>query len=493
MKVPTYQTQVPIETARTQAPRMPTISMPRTVPGAFGVDVGAAYERLGDVGLKIAEHLQKMALEKQDREVLRRETASRKNWQNRLMDMEEETVMVDGKEVTRPKGWLLRQGILAEGVTQEFDKAFQERRNQDLAGLSQYQVDKLGPALDNYHLSIRNKLITHEANEWDAATKKETESNLEQKVLDASMIRDEEQLGTAIDDAIKAAEPYYRKYDEVTRKVLNEKIASNMVEAATISTLQNTGDLILPQGLLDSAKDKIAQSTYNDIKSKLAKGYKSMVTESERIRLINRVNSRFDYIAKIADGTLDWANSAEIIRQVAATDPKLAEAMTKNIEEVEEGIELEDESNEVFLELAKDIFTSTDLETISDFLVRALSETKNISRDRLAILVYAARKRAEELDKGESRGFLESIVDIINIQNAIIPIAVNTLLNTLRRIQKENVEGEKVLDIANDEIRKQNLKDRPDMKNVSEDGQEWRDPDGNKAMVYPDGRVEEIK
>lgn len=495
MRVPKYQRRVGIKTARTRAPRVPTprmpqITMPKVVPGAFGANVARATQALGEVGTKIAGHLLEMAKDDQDREVLRRETEYRQDLQNRLINGEEETIQINGQDVTRPRGLLRRQLNQAKGSTQELDKVYQEEiRNQYLEGLSRYQLDKLEPAIDSHYLSVRNSVITHEANQLDEDFKNITESNLAQKTSDASIIRDSEQLTSAIDDAIKTAEPYYRKFDEATRKILYEKITSNIVEAATISTLQNTGSLVSSQILLDSAKDKIAESTYSGIKGKLAAGHKSMIAETERIRSINKVNSRFDYIAKIADGTLNWANSAEIIRQVALTDPKLADAMTKNIKKGGFGVE---EKDEVFMELAQSIFTSADPETISDFIVAALSETKTISRDRLAVLVYAARKRAEELNKEPGKGFLGSIAEMI-----ITPNPLNTgvliLINTLKRIQGENAEGKRALEIANEEMQKQNLKDNPMISTFSEKGQEGEDGDGNKAIVFPDGRVEEIK
>ena len=455
MRVPEYQRKVPIETARTQAPRMPQITMPRAVPGAFGANVAKATQALSEVGTKIADHLLQMAQDKQDREVLHRETESRKDWQNRLTNREEETIKINGQDITRPKGFLVRQLEQAEGSMQEADEAYQKMRSQYLDGLSQYQLDKLGPAMDSYYETVRNRINIHEANQYDESDRIATESNLAQKTLDASIIRAPDQLTAAIDDAIKTAAPYYRKFDEATRKILNEKISSDIVEAATISNLQNTGNLISSQALLDSAKDKISQSTYNDIRSKLAKGDKSMKAEAERIRTENIVNGRFDYISKIADGTLDWANSAEIIRQVALTDPKLAEAMTKNIQKG--GFEVE-EKDEVFMELAQSIFTSADSKTISDFLVRALSETKNISRDRLTILVYAGRKKAEELNQEPGNGFLNKVFDIINLSTFGAPFI---FMNAMRRIQAENVQGKRVLDIAHEEVREQARKDYP--------------------------------
>lgn len=272
MKVPQSQTRVPIETARIQAPRKPRISMPRAVPGAFGADVARATQALGEVGLKIAGHLQQMAQDDQDREVLRRETEYRQDLQNRLSNIEEETVQINGQDVTRPKGFLMRQLGNAKGSTQGLDKVYQEEvRNQYLKGLSRYQIDKLGPAMDGHYLSVRNSVITHEANQLDADFKNVTEANMKQKVLDASIIRNPKQLSAAIDDAIKSSSAYYRKFDPATRQILNAEIAKNMASSSIIATIERTGNYGMAKTMLDGIKSKIPDSVYNTINDEIAK------------------------------------------------------------------------------------------------------------------------------------------------------------------------------------------------------------------------------
>lgn len=483
MKVPEYREQVGIPTTQTQPTRMPQISMPAVVPGAFGEDVGKAIENLGKVGEAIAVHLHEMNVEKQDREVLRRETSYMTEWQNRLSDQEEETI--DGR--TRPKGYLLRQYEDAEGVTLEANQANPEIRKRNLEGLSQYQLNKLEPFLDKHFLTIQRRITTHEANQWDASTEKETKSNLDLKTQEASLIRDSKQLTVAIDDAIKTAAPYYRKYDEATRAVLNEDIAKRITSASAISTLNDSGEPALSQALLDSAKGRIAKSTYDDIKSTLAKGYKSMKAEAEHIRKEERIKTRFDLIAKTLSGEINWTNSDELIRQVARTDIRLAEGIKKTLG-VEDDFEPEEKKNEKFLELAENMFSSSDPEEVSDFLVSALSDTKDISRDRLAILMYAARARSEELERGEGKGFLETVVNMI--KSTPFYERVNILINTIKRMQTEKAEGEKIIGIAKDEIRKQRLKENPVIGTFPEKGQLMIDANGNKSIVYPDGREE---
>ena len=272
MRVPQYENQIETTAPTVSAPRQPNITSPGVVPGAFGADVGKAYEKLGQVGDRIATHLKQLAIDEQDKEVLKRETAYRQDLQTRLMDTSDETIQVNGQDVTRKKGLLLRQLGQSKGATEDLDSTYQTQlREQYLGGLTKYQADKLGPAMDNYYLSVRNNVITHESNQLDEDFKNTTESNLKQKIMDASLIRDGKQLAYAIDDAVRTIEPYNRKYDEVTRKVQNEKTAEDIAKTAIISAIEQTGDYTQAKIMLEGIKDKISPATYTAISDEVGK------------------------------------------------------------------------------------------------------------------------------------------------------------------------------------------------------------------------------
>lgn len=108
MKVPVSTRNIPLETPTTRPVSMPNISTPGVVPEAFGAGVGKAYEGLGE-GLKVlAAHVERMAIDEQDRVRLEKETAFMQDWQDRLTNQEDETIEVNGQEITRKKGLLLR-------------------------------------------------------------------------------------------------------------------------------------------------------------------------------------------------------------------------------------------------------------------------------------------------------------------------------------------------------------------------------------------------
>ena len=249
--------------------------------------------------------------------------------------------------------------------------------------------------------------------------------------------------------------------------------------------------------MLDSVKDKIPRTKYNEIKEEIFKGYNDMQTQMGKIQLENKVVDRLDYIGRIANGTLPWENSSELIRGIATKDPELAEAMSK-VFKSKKGYFAEDINNEAFQELAKSIFTAQDTEGISKFLLQALKDNKNISRDRLAILVDAAREMAKELllsvknQKATTprRSFWNSAFDAVMLSNPLT--APFVLISTISRAKAENAQGEQVIQIAHDEIRKQRLQDNPDITAFPKTGKLCYDKFGNKAIVYPDGSYEEV-
>ncbi|MBN2453747.1 MAG: hypothetical protein JXB40_05770, partial [Candidatus Omnitrophica bacterium] len=367
MKVPVYEQQVSRVTPNISAPQQL-----RPPEEAFGSGVAEAATRLGETGQEIAKvmmlHAQRMAQEAEDVETVQRLNSYKQDMQNRAFN---EQADKNGK----PLGFLSRKLGQAQGATEEFDKLYREQiKKQYLYKLSDSQITKLEPAMDSYALSLRENIIQHEAAQWRENVKNTVEADTQQRVMDASTIRDSKSLGLAVDAAIETAKLYNSRFDEATKKIMDNKIAEDIVESAVISTLKTTGNLPLTQSLLDGVKDKLSGDTkYNEIRGRIAEGYNIMQSQMEKVRLENRVADRFDYIGRIANGTLSWENSAEIIRGIAVKDPDLAEAMNK-VFKSKKGYFVEEINNEAFQELAKDIFTAKDTESISKFLLQALKE-----------------------------------------------------------------------------------------------------------------------
>lgn len=186
-------------------------------------------------------------------------------------------------------------------------------------------------------------------------------------------------------------------------------------------------------------------------KMKAAQGLIKNMEATERYNLLEeRINKRFDVIGKIAAGELNEEDFPDVIQDISSKDPTLGEALQKNMEKG--GLTLEKEDNMAFAQLATSIMASEDKEKVTEFLARALEDNKNISRDRLAILVYAAKKRVEELNKRNKQSFMSRIIGFFNGKSKA---ESNALYNSLRRIQEENADDETAENIVKEEIYKQ--------------------------------------
>jgi len=493
MRVPVYEKSI--------QRIVPSVSTPQELlppEAAFGGETAKALQNLGETGQKIAGLMVQRAQERQ-KELMVRDNLNKDTAFGQIMLDYQYNNELDDKD--RPKGLLNRKLEQAQGITQEFNQTYFKLRKQLLDSIPDVeQKDALARMLDTRFETIQNRIVSHERQQTNKSIELSHKSSLALQETDAAQLQDSPSLSRAIDKALATQENLNRfmGYDPETAKVKNGGAATRIVKSAVLSTLKTTENLTLAQSLLDGVKDRLSgDEKYNEIKEEIIKGYDTMQSQMEKIRLESRVANRFDYIGRIADGTLGWENSAEIIRGIATTDPELAEAMNK-VSKSKKGYFVEEINNEAFQELANDIFKAKDAESISKFLLQALKENKNISRDRLAILVNAAREKAKELPlliknqktASPKSSFWNSAWDVIMLSNPLTAPVV--LMNTITRTKAENAQGEQILNIANDEVRLQRLKDNPEIARLPKKGKKHRDAYGNEAIVYPDGTYEDV-
>ena len=207
--------------------------------------------------------------------------------------------------------------------------------------------------------------------------------------------------------------------------------------------------------------------------------------EQNEAIILNRLNT----IEKIANGEIDLRNEPDLIRNMGVQDFKLGEAMKNSA--LKKTVTLEKESSEVFLEFAKDVFKSGDRKQITSFLINAL-DNPIISRDRLASLVYAAKKKGEELNRGEKKGFWSGMFDMITkVMGGADSTSV--FIDTLKRSREENADDKRVGEIANEEVNRKRTEKYPWIKAIPSNGELRVFPDGVKRRIFPDGRVEDAK
>ena len=232
-------------------------------------------------------------------------------------------------------------------------------REQYLGGLTKYQADKLGPAMDNYYLSVRNNVITHESNQLDEDFKNTTESNLKQKIMDASLIRDDKQLAYAIDDAVRTIEPYNRKYDEATRAVENEKTAESIAKAAIISAIEQTGNYTQAKVMLEGIKDKISPATYTAISDEVGKRAVDMAIAAD-MSIRQEDSAVMAELQKGKKGLFGYLSTTEINKNIKESQQKIYYNSQISKRGIEEQQNLR--NDEVLNKISTDSLTLSDVE-----------------------------------------------------------------------------------------------------------------------------------
>ena len=210
------------------------------------------------------------------------------------------------------------------------------------------------------------------------------------------------------------------------------------------------------------------------------------------------IDNRKTILDDIVNGVIDLTEEPELIRNTAGVDIPLANAMRSialNSGKVKfKGGKQRLESSQAFGKIAKDIFNSGTEKQISDFTVNALKDPK-IDDNDLKTLIYLSNKKAEELAGGDSNGYWSNFPSMLAsyfLPGGPVLGLQNLAMNVLTRVAKEKANEARTDQITQEEVQKARQIDTPDIRTFGEKGQIMVDEDGNKARVFPDGRIEEI-
>jgi len=315
-------------------------------------------------------------------------------------------------------------------------------------------------------------------------------TNAKERIYNASSPVEEEQIKQEIQEVLSSniskglisqadGEEIWDKTREDIRKGIVARDISNDPEE-TLKELKKGEEGLYPdltakerRDYLDSAIGAIADQK----------------KEKRRLRSQAQIDNRDDIISKIASGDIQQKDFPEIINKFAGKDEKLQLALQRNLKGQQ--IELTKEDDQAFMGLAIKMFESDKPDDVSNFLVDAL-ENPNISRNRLASLVYAARLRGEEI-AGNNK-FLSNVWNGIRdyfIGN--INKAQETMINIMNKFSKEKKTLEDLPVVADEALRQERIKEYPWIQNLPKEGEIRIFPDGAKRKIYPDGRIEDVK
>lgn len=503
MKVPEYQTSVNLA-----VPEVPMPHPANAVRGAFGEEVFAANARIGEAGMKIAQvlgaHLAERQQQKDAAATAELDTNFRLNLQDQLLSDQPEKFNINGVDYERPKGLLNQNLEYAAGATERFDKYMKEEGPKWLASAPESMREELKKSMNNQYLSAREKIIQHEGKQGRDVLVKSQVSSLNQQIHDAAGINDPINLQKAVDQ-IKQTQDQISSIlgsDAQTAETNRMNKAGDLVSKSISSTLMGTGNLELAQGMLDSAKEDIQPDRYEKLNEMLATGAERL--QKQQVREVTQANIAYeaDIMTKLASGQLDWSSIDQISNEVRSgvSNEKFSAAVIDVVEE-QGDYEPSEKDNANYPKYIEGVYNAKSQEELHQKLLTFLQNHKDISQEKLSVLINEAIKRGKNLPLMSE----DQIKNTNDIQTGI-DLGVKAGLDFGRR---QNLSAQDTSDIYQDYVKELSsgktpqeahtaslnnyaLRKNPALQSIPEEGQMMIDAQGNKAMVFPDGSWKEI-
>lgn len=367
-------------------------------------EIGNANINLGETTQKIAgvlaDHAEQQFKIQNEANVSNLNTQFRQEIQNKLFDESPQTVNVNGQDVTRPTGVLVRQLGQAKGATVDFDQQYQQMRAGYLSQVKDpaYRAS-LQSGMDNYFTSLRDGVIKHEATQGQANLVNTFESSVAQQAKDAYTAQNPNDLNNAIANMALATDKVNKakSLDPETASLNLQKSTLNVAENAVLGKLQTTGSVDQSMALLDSVKDKLTPQNYMALQEKVQKQGVVLQQQATHAAIVQKTQTRFDTINGFLNGTLKTDNSQDLIRKLAITDPKAGEALQEVLESKDSQFTPISETGDTYSKVVSNVFKSGTPEQVSKFAIDALKENANgnMSREQLSILYSAAIQRSK--------------------------------------------------------------------------------------------------
>lgn len=504
IRIKPYERQVDVQT-----PNIPQGRAPSPVRAAFGESVYDANANLGATASRIsgqlADHLKKQQDMKNEAKAAELETNFRLDVQRKLYDETPETIKVNGQDVTRPKGNLLRMGEQADGSYKDFNDYYKTTRENYVKSAPTAELAaKLGAEMDNYFVSKNDDVLKHQATQQNSVLLKAQISNFDQQVHDAASINNPQNLMLAVNKAMQTSDQInaIRGSDPETIEKTRKERAGDIVSKSVNATLMSTGDLESTQALLESAKDSIQPDRYETLNNGLVNGAEKIQKQQERAQTQVHIGNEATALSSLAGGEKDWMNIDEIATGVrnGVYSENFGRAYN-NVIKSKGRYEYQKDENANYAEWIDKIYGAGDQVGLHGTLLDLLKDHKNLSEDKMSILINEAVKHGKHLTLDKKSGSLQ--LDPKQQARASAAQAIS------KYGKETNLSGKEISDIFRNYISSVDsgipapealmkatgnhaITKNPSLSSIPGEGQIMIDRNGNKALVMPDGTFKEI-
>ncbi len=208
------------------------------------------------------------------------------------------------------------------------------------------------------------------------------------------------------------------------------------------------------------------------------------------------------FLTKLANGEMGWKEVADIADAVrnGILPQKFGEAFTDVVAEQGEFIPRET-ANENYPRWIDQVYNAKDKGELQDALFNILKDNKNLSKDKLSVLINGAMQRGNTLPLSAKDVSLQTPEqqDIDNGARAVTnygrrnDLSDNEISDMYQNYMTFIGEGKSSFQAIQLSTNNQVIQSNPSLKNIPETGKLMRDHQGIEAMVFPDGHFEEVK
>lgn len=443
-------------------------------------------------------------------------------------------------EASQPFQDISKVGTAMQNITQkwsdandvmEFTKA---KSNAQIAIANQEALAKNDPNPDNAQAHIKaiqdattqategisNQMVSQKASQEINAEAMISSIKINGMFKEKQMLANDIALSSTADlaaqsksNAVTAAQAQQIEHDFLTTVqrnyasgLINEGRAKSLIDDYRMGEVKND---IIKEGAIrigdsnvlteiNKGKDGKYTALSTDQRTEADRMVRLMVRDNHQISIEQNMSNRVDTIKAIANGDVTWQNTT-FIKNMATKDPDLAEALQKVLMANTKGANYsaEEDKNADFETLIGNVFKANTKEDINKYLVQSLKP--GMSMDRLSIIVNAAEQRGAMLPttdastNGKTDPKQEEMDNAVkHIQN-FVKASKQKDDNVFVNFFKNLTGGSTPTEAAGKAINTQAVTNRPDLIGNPVTGKTMIDRYGNRAIVYPDGHVEEIK
>jgi len=464
---------------------VPQVSEPRIsgpVSGAFGKNIGQATENMGRGLGQVGGFFAKVA--EQDNNVRDAQIESQyvQAWQDKLYNQDIETVDINGQQVQRPKGYLVRMGTQVDkGMPVSMIQDNNTLENSLLAQESNpRRRAELQIKFQNHFSGIRENGIRHTIDEIKKTVDNTFQQTGKNYIDSARLSNTPAALTGNISNIMLNNKNWMERMgkDEAWLTQQNHNDIEKSIWEATDSVLESTGDIERAKALLNSPelKDYIPEDLYEMTENKLDGAVNRITSIKKSLAIEQEMKTTLNFLTDTTNGKINWTNVDDVVREANKINPKLGQAIQKvsmlPADVIYRGTNIDDMS---FANSAQKMFEIKDNKILNDYLLDVLRQSPagNLSGEKLTILLSLARNQAiannPKLPNSqavkEDNDNLRNVIDYIGM--TIPGIAPLAIIDLLKRKFSKNLTGEQLKIESQKVINQHTLNNNPSIRGLN--------------------------